>query len=98
MAPFFAVAFLSDNATAMKVLSYVPFSAPTAMPVRLFQGEAAGWEPMVSLAILAVSALLLLGVGARLYEGSLLRTNGRTSMAAAWRDRETRRLAELGND
>lgn len=98
MAPFFAVAFLSDNATAMKVLSYVPLSAPTAMPVRLFQGEAAGWEPMVSLAILAVSAVLLLGVGARLYEGSLLRTNGRTSFAAAWRDRETRRLAELGND
>jgi ABC-2 type transport system permease protein len=31
--------------------------------------------------------------GARIYEGSLLRTNGRTKMAAAWRDREAARLA-----
>jgi ABC-2 type transport system ATP-binding protein len=32
-------------------------------------------------------------VGARIYEGSLLRTNGRTKVAAAWRDREAARLA-----
>jgi ABC-type multidrug transport system ATPase subunit len=31
----------------------------------------------------------LLAVGARLYEGSLLRTNGRTSFGTAWRSRTT---------
>jgi ABC-2 type transport system permease protein len=87
MLPFFAVIFLSDNAPVMTVLSYIPFSAPVAMPVRLFNGEAAGWEPVVSLIVLAATTVALLGVGARLYEGSILRTNGRTSFGTAWRSR-----------
>lgn len=89
MLPFFAVIFLNDNATAMRVLSYLPFSSPTAMPLRLFTGDAAGWEPIVSLAILLVAAGAFLVAGARVYEGSLLRTNGRTSLRAAWRERES---------
>jgi ABC-2 type transport system permease protein len=89
MLPFFAVIFLLDNPAAMKILSYVPFSAPVAMPVRLFSGEAAWWEPIIALLVLAVTAVALLAGGARLYEGSLLRTNGRTSWATAWRTRST---------
>ncbi len=89
MGPFFAVLFLQDNAAAMTALSYIPFSAPIAMPVRLFTGDAAGWEPVLSLAVLAVSTVVFLAVGARVYEGSLLRTNGRTSFATAWRSRST---------
>jgi ABC-2 type transport system permease protein len=88
MLPFFAVIFLSDNDAAMRVLSYVPFSAPTAMPLRLFTGDAAGWEPVVSLVLLVVAAAAFLAAGARVYEGSLLRTNGRTSVRTAWRSRE----------
>ncbi len=88
MAPFFAVVFLNDNATAMRVLSYLPISSPTAMPVRLFTGDAATWEPFVSLALLLLAAAGFLLAGARVYEGSLLRTNGRTSVRAAWRQRE----------
>ena len=87
MLPFFATIFLSDNAAAMKVLSYIPLSAPVAMPIRLFNDEAAAWEPVVSLVLLALTAVALLAVGARLYEGSLLRTNGRTSFGTAWRSR-----------
>ncbi|MEU7921597.1 ABC transporter permease [Micromonospora zamorensis] len=89
MLPFFAVIFLNDNATAMRVLSYLPFSSPTAMPLRLFTGDAATWEPIVSLVILLVAAGAFVIAGARVYEGSLLRTNGRTSLRAAWRERET---------
>ncbi|MEU8262158.1 ABC transporter permease [Micromonospora sp. NPDC048999] len=89
MMPFFAVVFLHDNAAAMRILSYLPFSAPTAMPLRMFTGDAAGWEPLVSLALLLVTAVAFVAAGARVYEGSLLRTNGRTSVRAAWRERET---------
>ena len=89
MGPFFAVLFLQENAAAMTALSYIPFSAPIAMPVRLFTGDAAMWEPFVALLIMAVSTLVFLAVGARVYEGSLLRTNGRTSFATAWRSRST---------
>ncbi|MEV4638494.1 ABC transporter permease [Actinoplanes sp. NPDC049548] len=87
MLPFFAVLFLTDNEAAMRVLSYVPLSSPIAMPVRLFNEDAAAWEPIASLVLLAVSAAVFLAVGARIYEGSLLRTNGRTSFTAAWRSR-----------
>ncbi|GGM03706.1 MULTISPECIES: ABC transporter permease [Micromonospora] len=88
MVPFFAVVFLNDNAGILRLLSYLPFSSPMAMPLRAFTGDAAGWEPVLSLALLAVSAVAFVLVGARLYEGSLLRTNGRTSMSTAWRQRE----------
>jgi ABC-2 type transport system permease protein len=87
MLPFFAVIFLADNAVAMRILSYVPLSSPVAMPVRLFNGEAAVWEALVSLVLLALTALVMLAIGARVYEGSLLRTNGRTSFATAWKSR-----------
>ena len=87
MIPFFAVVFLADNAPVMKILSYIPLSSPVAMPIRIFNGDAAGWEPFVALAILVVTAIVFLIVGARIYEGSLLRTNGRTSFATAWKSR-----------
>jgi ABC-2 type transport system permease protein len=87
MLPFFAVIFLSDNAPVMKVLSYIPLSSPVAMPIRIFNGDTAAWEPFVALAILAATAVAFLAAGARIYEGSLLRTNGRTSFATAWRSR-----------
>jgi ABC-2 type transport system permease protein len=87
MLPFFAVIFLTDNAPAMKILSYIPLSSPVAMPIRIFNGETAAWEPFVSLVILAATAAAFLAVGARIYEGSLLRTNGRTSFGTAWRSR-----------
>ncbi|MET0426322.1 MAG: ABC transporter permease [Actinoplanes sp.] len=85
MLPFFAVIFLMENESALRIMSYIPFSAPVAMPLRLFNGDAAAWEPFAALVVLAVTAGLLLVAGARLYEGSLLRTNGKTSWATAWR-------------
>ncbi|MGK5678692.1 ABC transporter permease [Actinoplanes sp. URMC 104] len=89
MLPFFAVIFFGENDLVMRILSYVPFSAPVAMPVRIFNGDAAGWEPFAALLIMAVTAVALLAAGARLYEGSLLRYNGKTSWATAWRARTT---------
>ncbi|AVT41117.1 ABC transporter permease [Plantactinospora sp. BB1] len=90
MVPFFLVIFLNSNPTAMAVLSYVPLSAPTAMPLRLFFGDAAPWEPILALLLLLGAAALCIALAARLYEGSLLRTNGKTSLRAAWQERETR--------
>ncbi|MEV6495362.1 ABC transporter permease, partial [Actinoplanes sp. NPDC051633] len=87
MIPFFLTIFLSDKPAAVAVMSYFPLTAPAAMPVRWFNGDAAIWEPFASLLVLAATAVVLLAVGARIYEGSLLRTNGRTSFATAWRTR-----------
>jgi ABC-2 type transport system permease protein len=89
MLPFFAVVFLMENDTAMRVMSFIPFSAPSAMPARIFNGDAAVWEPFVALLVMAATAIAFLLLGARVYEGSLLRTNGKTSWGAALRSRST---------
>lgn len=83
MAPYFIVLFLGDNPVAMTIASYVPFSAPVAMPVRLFLGEAAWWEPLVSLGVLALGAGLVIALAARIYANSLLRTGPRVSLRVA---------------
>jgi ABC-2 type transport system permease protein len=84
MGPYFLVMFLSDNAAVMTVLSYVPFSAAIAMPVRMFASEAQVWEPLVSLGILAGTVVLVVLLSSRLYSGSLLRTGGKVKLSAAW--------------
>ena len=87
MVPFILVLALRGDTAAIKFMAYFPLSAPIAMPVRVFGGHAAWWEPFVALLILAVTAAVTLLLGSRLYEGSLLRTNGRTSWATAWKSR-----------
>ncbi|WP_197321562.1 ABC transporter permease [Saccharomonospora sp. NB11] len=85
MGPYFAVMFFSDNETVMTVLSFVPFSAAVAMPLRMFAGEAAVWEALASLGVLAVTAALVVMLGARLYSGALLQTRGKVALSAAWK-------------
>ena len=88
LVPFFLVVTFSSKPSVMAVMSYVPFSAPMAMPVRLFQGGVAEWEPVLSLVIMLVATVVTIAVGARLYEGSLLRTGARVPLLTAWRGRE----------
>ncbi|MFZ4843262.1 ABC transporter permease [Mycetocola saprophilus] len=85
MIPYFGVAFFNDNPVVMTVLSYVPFSAPVGMPVRLFFGDAQWWEPLVALAILLVSVILVILLAARIYRGSLLHTGGKLKLSEALR-------------
>lgn len=83
MAPYFLVILFNDNPVVMTILSYVPFSAPVAMPVRLFVGEAQWWEPLLSLVVLLVSCVAAILVAAKIYQNSLLRMGGRVKLAEA---------------
>ncbi len=83
MAPYFLVIFLFQNSFAMSILSYVPFSAPVAMPVRMFLGEALWWEPLLSLAILIATCVVAIVVGAKIYRNSLLRMGARVKLREA---------------
>ena len=87
MIPYFLVIFFNDNPLVVSVMSYVPFSAPVAMPLRLFLGSAEWWEPLVALAILAATTVALIALGVRIYENSLLRLGARVS----WREALTSR-------
>jgi ABC-2 type transport system permease protein len=83
MIPYFLVIFFNDNPVVLTVMSYVPFSAPVGMPMRVFLGDAAWWEPFVSLAILVATTALAVGVGERIYSNSLLKTGARVRLAEA---------------
>jgi ABC-2 type transport system permease protein len=85
MIPYFMVVFFNDNLTVLKAMSYVPFSAPVGMPVRLFLGEAQWWEPLVSLGLLAVTTVAVIALGARIYERSVLRMGPRVKWSEALR-------------
>lgn len=86
MIPYFGVIFFNDNAPVLTALSYVPFSAPVAMPMRLFLGEAAWWEPLIALALLLATCVVVITIGARIYERSLLRTGPRVRLREALRE------------
>lgn len=85
MIPYFLVIFLGENALVMTILSYVPFSAPVAMPIRLFFGEALWWEPLLSLAIMLVTCLGVVALGGKIYENSLLKMGARVKFREALR-------------
>jgi len=85
MIPYFLVIFFGDNPVVMTVLSYVPFSAPVGMPIRLFFNEAAWWEPLASLAIMLVACVIVVLIGAKIYENSLLKMGARVKLREALR-------------
>lgn len=83
MAPYFLVIFFNDNPVVLTIMSYVPFSAPVGMPMRLFLGEAQWWEPLASLAIVIVTCVAAIALGAKIYENSILRMGGRVKLGEA---------------
>jgi len=83
MIPYFLVIFFFDNELVLTIMSYVPFSAPVGMPMRIFLGTAQWWEPLLSLVVLAVCTVLVVMLGARIYQNSLLRTGGRVKLGEA---------------
>ncbi|HYJ74696.1 MAG TPA: ABC transporter permease [Kineosporiaceae bacterium] len=90
--PFFAASYVYSPGTLLTTLSYVPFTAPIAMPRRLALGDAAWWEGALSALVVAATAVLLVAVATRIYERSVLRSGGRLGWGAALglgRDRAT---------
>jgi len=85
MAPYFLVIFFNDNPVVLTVMSYVPFSAPVGMPMRLFLGEAQWWEPIISLLILIATCVVAILLGAKIYQNALLRMGARVKLGEALR-------------
>ena len=83
MFPYLGVLLFGDNPTVMTVLSYIPFSAPLAMPVRLFFGDAQWWEPLISLVLLVLATLVVAMVASKVYSRSLLRMGARVKLREA---------------
>ena len=83
MIPYFLVIFFNDNPLVLSIMSYVPFSAPVGMPMRVFLGSAQWWEPLLSLVILIVSTIVVVSVGSRMYSNGLLKMGARVKLSEA---------------
>jgi ABC-type Na+ efflux pump, permease component len=89
MLPYFGVTFFHDNDLLLTILSYFPFSAGLAMPVRMYAGDPQPWEPFASLGLLAATLVVCVLVASRIYTGALLQTGARVRLARAWAGAET---------
>lgn len=85
MIPYILIIVAYNNPTVLGIMSYVPFSAPIGMPMRIFLGTAEWWEPILSLVIVVASVVVVVLVGARVYENALLRTGSRVKLTEALR-------------
>ena len=86
LAFFVAFPALEDpSGTLAKVASLVPFTSPIVMPVRVALEEASALEIAASLALLAATVGALVPLGARIYEGAILRTGRPLKLVEAWR-------------
>jgi ABC-2 type transport system permease protein len=61
----------------VKVLAYVPFTAPFAMPTLVGFGEASWWQFLLSVLITLVCTFFVARLAAAVYRGAVLRTGGR---------------------
>ena len=73
------------DSTIAVVASILPVSSALAMPVRIVLGAATGPQIALALVLLIGSSIVLVPVGARLYEGAVLRTGARVKLREAWR-------------
>lgn len=80
--PYILVIVFNNNPLALQIMSYVPFSAPVAVPMRVYLGTMEWWEPLLSLAILVASTVAVILFAALVYERSLLKTGA----VVKWRD------------
>ena len=66
--------------TLVKVLAYLPPTAPFAMPVLQGLGAVTWWEYLVSVALMLVAIVLVSRAAAAIYNRAILRTGGRVRL------------------
>lgn len=85
MLPYFAIIIFSNNPLALQIMSYFPFSAPIAVPMRIYLGQTSLWENLLSVGILVATTALVIWFAARVYERSILRTGKAVKWSEALR-------------
>jgi ABC-2 type transport system permease protein len=75
----------APETTLATVATFVPFSAPFVVPVRMALVELPLWQVGLSALGVVVTALALALLAARIYEHSIIRGGGRVRLRQAWR-------------
>ena len=74
----------SPEGTAALVASFVPFTAPMVMTVRIAHGGIALWETILSIALMATTIVAMVQLATRVYTGAILRIGRRVRLREAW--------------
>jgi ABC-2 type transport system permease protein len=69
--------------------SLVPFSAPIVMPVRAATGTVPTWQLVVSIALILLTTLIVVRLGARIYQGAVLSIGQKVRLRDAFRLAQT---------
>ncbi len=77
----------SPDTLLVQIASFIPFTAPVVMPFRVALTNPPWWEIALSLAIMAVSVPLILGLAGKIYRTSLLKVGSRIPLLEAIRGR-----------
>ena len=72
-----------------QVATFVPFSAPMVLPIRVAAGEIALWEVLVSVAIVLASIVGAMKLAGRVYAGGAMHLRGQLKVRQALRSTET---------
>jgi ABC-2 type transport system permease protein len=67
--------------------SFVPVTAPFAMPGRVALGAAAWWEPFLAAGLTVAGIAVLVLLAGRIYTGAILHTGAPLKLREAWRRR-----------
>ena len=75
----------SPDSSLAAVLSFLPPTAPMAMPLRMTLTIVPTWQVLTSALLTGASVWLLVRFAGRVYAGAVLRTGTRIPLQAAWR-------------
>lgn len=75
----------SPDSTLATVLSFVPATAPMAMPLRMTLTYVPTWQVLTSVLLTVATVWLLVRFAGRVYTGAVLRTGTKIPLRAAWR-------------
>jgi ABC-2 type transport system permease protein len=82
-ASFLAVSSDPEGGWA-RLVSFVPATAPFAMPARIALGATEWWEPFAAAVLTLAAIALLVAFAARVYRGAILRTGATVKLREAW--------------
>ncbi|MDH4118165.1 MAG: ABC transporter permease [Acidimicrobiia bacterium] len=79
------IAIEEPNALAPVIASFVPFSAPLVLPVRIATGTVPAWQVAAAVAIVVVTTVIVIRLGARIYRGAVLSIGAKVKLRDALR-------------
>lgn len=87
---FFASFTVLDDPTGLmsRILSYVPFTAPFVVPIRVAFQEIPPWEHALAVAVTVTAIVGLIRFAGRVYAGGLLHTGAKLGYRQAYRSAE----------